>query len=191
MKLENKIRIHSKREDVFFALNNLKVIQASLPGCEKLEKISDVEMNGSVVAKIGPVKARFTGTAFLSEIKPPESYVISGEGKGGAAGFAKGKATVKLTEDGDDTLLSYTVHIEVGGKLAQLGSRLIEGTSKSLAEQFFASFEENITQGERSINQRSLNSRSQTSTEIRIFSGTSIIWIVLGIIVIVGAIYLY
>ncbi len=191
MKLENKIRIRSKREDVFFALNNLKVIQASLPGCEKLEKISDVEMNGSVVAKIGPVKARFTGTAFLSEIKPPESYVISGEGKGGPAGFAKGKAIVKLLEDGDDTLLYYSVNIEVGGKLAQLGSRLIEGTSKSLAEQFFANFEENIVQGGRSIDQGPLNSQSQTNSGVHIFPGRTIIWVLLGAIFMVGAFYLY
>ena len=191
MELKNKIRIHSKREDVFFALNNLTVLRASLPGCEKLEKISDVELDAVVVAKIGPIKSRFTGTAFLSELNPPESYVISGEGKGGPAGFAKGRAKVKLVEDGDHTLLSYTVNIEVGGKLAQLGNRLIEGTSKSLAEQFFSNFEENITQNVLPMNQKLLNTQIQNKLDVDIFSSHSIIWIFLGVIVIVSAIYLY
>jgi carbon monoxide dehydrogenase subunit G len=120
------------------------MLRASLPGCESLEKVSDHEFAATVVAKVGPVKAKFNGNVTLSNLNPPESYTISGEGKGGAAGFAKGGADVRLTEEGDITVLTYTAKADVGGKLAQLGSRLIDGTAKKMADEFFDNFTQQV-----------------------------------------------
>jgi carbon monoxide dehydrogenase subunit G len=128
-------------EAVWQALNDPEVLKACIPGCESLEKRSDTEMAATVVLRIGPVKATFQGQVELSNLDPPHSYTISGEGKGGIAGFAKGGADVKLAEDGPGaTILSYTVKADVGGKIAQLGSRLIDSTSRKLAGQFFSNF---------------------------------------------------
>jgi carbon monoxide dehydrogenase subunit G len=115
-------------------------LKASIPGCETLDMTSETEMTAKVVSKIGPVKATFTGKVRLENIQAPESYTISGEGQGGVAGFAKGGADVKLTEDGTDTILNYTARAQIGGKLAQLGARLIDSTAKMMADQFFAKF---------------------------------------------------
>jgi carbon monoxide dehydrogenase subunit G len=121
------------------------VLKEAIPGCQSLEKLSDTEMAGVVQAKVGPVKATFNGTVTLSNIDPPNGYTISGEGKGGVAGFAKGGADVKLADDGDGmTLLSYTVKAQVGGKLAQVGARLIDATAKQMADQFFGAFAEKV-----------------------------------------------
>lgn len=137
MDMTGEERIAASREAVWKALNDPETLKACIPGCETLEKISDKELQATVAIKIGPVKARFNGAVELSNLKPPKSYTISGEGKGGIAGFAKGGADVTLTEDADGTVLSYVVKADVGGKLAQLGSRLINSTSKKLATQFF------------------------------------------------------
>lgn len=138
--MTGEYRIPAPRTKVWEALNDPATLKASLPGCESLEKVSDTEYNATVVAKVGPVKAKFNGSVVLSELDPPAGYTISGEGKGGAAGFAKGGAQVQLAEDGSDTLLRYTAKAEVGGKLAQIGSRLIDGTAKKLADEFFDNF---------------------------------------------------
>lgn len=141
MEMSGEQRIPAPREVVWEALNDPEVLKASIPGCESLERNeADDGFDAKVRAKVGPVSARFGGTVVLSDINPPESYTISGEGKGGSAGFAKGSAKVQLTEDGSDTLLSYTVDARVGGKLAQLGSRLIDGTARKMAEDFFTRF---------------------------------------------------
>jgi hypothetical protein len=131
---------------VWQALNDPEILRQCIPGCEKLEKTSDTEMTATVVLKVGPVKARFEGAVQLSNLKPPHSYTISGEGKGGMVGFAKGGADVSLTSEGPDTtVLSYVVKADVGGKIAQLGSRLIDSTAKKLAEQFFSSFRDKVS----------------------------------------------
>lgn len=140
MEMNDTQRINAPREAVYAALNDPEVLKECIPGCESLEKISDTEMNATVVLRVGPVKARFNGAVELSDLLPPESYTISGEGKGGVAGFAKGGAKIKLIEEGDETLLEYEVKADIGGKLAQLGSRLIDSTSKKLASQFFKNF---------------------------------------------------
>ncbi len=132
--------IPADRETVWRGLNDAEILRQSIPGCESIEMQSDTEMTAKVTAKVGPVKAKFTGAVTLSDLNPPESYRISGEGKGGAAGFAKGGADVKLEEVEGGTLLSYEVHANVGGKLAQLGGRLIEGTAKRMAGEFFDNF---------------------------------------------------
>lgn len=141
MKLSDEKRIEASREEVWKGLNDAEILRQSIPGCESLEKLSDTEFEATVSAKVGPVKAKFKGHVTLSDLNPPESYRISGEGKGGAAGFAKGGATVTLAEDGAATILKYDVDADVGGKLAQIGGRLLEGTSKKLAGEFFDNFE--------------------------------------------------
>jgi uncharacterized protein len=144
MDMTGQYRIPAPREQVWAALNDPAMLKASLPGCESLEKLSDHEFAATVVAKVGPVKAKFNGNVMLSNLNPPESYTISGEGKGGAAGFAKGGADVRLTEEGDVTVLTYTAKADVGGKLAQLGSRLIDGTAKKMADEFFDNFSQQV-----------------------------------------------
>ncbi|MBO6948883.1 MAG: carbon monoxide dehydrogenase subunit G [Rhodospirillales bacterium] len=141
MKLSDEKRLDAPREEVWRGLNDPEILKQSIPGCESLEQISDTEFEAEVRAKVGPVKAKFKGSVKLTDLNPPESYRISGEGKGGAAGFAKGGAVVTLTEDGDGTILKYDVDADVGGKLAQIGGRLLEGTSKKLAGEFFDNFE--------------------------------------------------
>ncbi|MBB1250212.1 carbon monoxide dehydrogenase subunit G [Rhizobium sp. G21] len=132
-------------ETVWQGLNDPDILRQCIPGCETLDKSSDTEMTATVVLKIGPVKARFEGAVQLSNLNPPYSYTISGEGKGGMVGFAKGGADVTLTAQADGTtLLSYTVKADVGGKIAQLGARLIDSTAKKLAQQFFTSFGEKV-----------------------------------------------
>jgi carbon monoxide dehydrogenase subunit G len=140
MEMTGEYRIPASREQVWAALNDPEILKASIPGCESLERTGDNGFAAAVVAKVGPVRARFTGAVTLSDLDPPNGYTISGEGKGGGAGFAKGDAKVRLAEDGDATLLSYAVKANVGGKLAQLGSRLIDGTAKKLADDFFSTF---------------------------------------------------
>jgi uncharacterized protein len=144
MDMTGQYRIPAPRERVWEALNDPATLQASLPGCESLEKVSDREFAATVVAKVGPVKAKFNGNVTLSNLNPPESYTISGEGKGGAAGFAKGGADVRLTDEGEVTVLTYTAKADVGGKLAQLGSRLIDGTAKKMADEFFQNFSNQV-----------------------------------------------
>jgi carbon monoxide dehydrogenase subunit G len=140
MEIKGEYRIAAPREKVFAALNDQAVLQACIPGCESLEKTSDTEMKAKVRMRIGPVSASFSGKVTLSDIDPPNGYRISGEGQGGAAGFAKGGAVVTLREDAGETLLNYNVDAQVGGKIAQVGARLIDGTAKKLADEFFGKF---------------------------------------------------
>ena len=144
MDLTGEYRIPAPREAVWKALNDLEILKQSIPGCESIEKVSDTEMTAKVTARVGPVKASFSGRVTLSDLDPPNGYKISGEGQGGVAGFAKGGADVRLKPDetGAGTILTYTATASVGGKLAQIGSRLIEGTSKQMADQFFGKFAE-------------------------------------------------
>lgn len=140
MEIKGEYRIAAPREKVYAALNDTAILQACIPGCESLEKTSDTEMKAKVRMRIGPVSAAFTGKVTLSDFDPPNGYRISGEGQGGAAGFAKGGAVVTLKEDAGDTVLNYNVDAQVGGKIAQVGARLIDGTAKKLADEFFSKF---------------------------------------------------
>jgi hypothetical protein len=128
------------REKVWAALIDMDVLKACIPGCETLEKLSDTEFMAVATNKIGPVKARFKGKVRLTDLDPPNGYKISGEGDGGIAGFAKGGAVVVLTDKDGGTLLTYNVEAQIGGKLAQLGQRLINGVAKKLADDFFVKF---------------------------------------------------
>jgi len=142
MELTGEYRIEAPRDRVWDALNDPDVLRRCIPGCESLEQISSTRMTARTETKIGPVKARFTGEVTRSDVNAPESCTLSGEGKGGAAGFAKGTARVRLAEDGAATVLTYTVDATVGGKLAQLGSRLVAGTARKLSDEFFGRFAE-------------------------------------------------
>lgn len=144
MDMKGEERIPAPREVVWDALNDPEVLKACIPGCQTLEKTSDTSFSATVQAKVGPVKAKFAGDVTLTDIDPPNGYKISGEGKGGAAGFAKGGAVVSLAEDGGETVLTYEVDANVGGKLAQIGSRLIDSTAKKMAGEFFSKFNEEV-----------------------------------------------
>lgn len=142
MEMSGEYRIEAPIERVWEALNDPEILKQAIPGCDEIVRLSDTELTAKVTARVGPVKASFTGHVTLSDLDPPNSYRISGEGKGGAAGFAKGGANVSLVADGDATILKYEVDATVGGKLAQIGSRLIDGTAKKMAGEFFSNFAE-------------------------------------------------
>lgn len=140
MKIEGQNCVNAPKQVVWESLNDPEILRKALPGCEELRQIAPDAFEAKVRAKIGPVSARFTGSVQLCDIDPPHGYVIVGEGKGGAAGFAKGSARVALTvQDGQSpqTIVSYQVDVQIGGKLAQIGARLIEGAAKSIADEFF------------------------------------------------------
>ena len=130
-------RIEASRETVYAALNDPEVLRQCIPGCESVEKSSDASFKAKITLKIGPMKVTFSGNVTLSDLDPPNGYTITGEGSGGVAGFAKGSATVRLETEAEATLLNYAVKADVGGKIAQLGARLIDGTAKKLSAEFF------------------------------------------------------
>jgi hypothetical protein len=140
MKLSDEIIINAPKEQVYAALNDPGILKQCIPGCEELSKHSDTELKAKVVLKVGPVKARFSGDVQLDTAGAPNAFSLTGQGTGGAAGHAKGGADVTLTADGGTTILRYEAKADIGGKLAQLGSRLIQGTAKKLAAKFFKSF---------------------------------------------------
>lgn len=140
MELTGEYRIAASREQVWAALNDPEILKASIPGCTALDAVGTDSFTATVTAKVGPVKAKFQGQVTLSDMDPPNGYTIQGEGKGGPAGFAKGGAKIRLEADGEGTLLRYEVTANVGGKLAQIGSRLIDGTARKLSGEFFETF---------------------------------------------------
>ncbi len=142
MQMSGEQRIAAPRQRVWEALNDPAFLQASIPGCQSLEKEGEERFNATVALKIGPIGARFKGSVTLSELNPPNSYVITGQGNGGIAGSAKGGAKVSLSDDAGGTLVSYTVDAEVGGRMAQLGGPIIDATAKQLAGKFFSKFGE-------------------------------------------------
>jgi len=140
MELSDEIRIKAPRAEVYAALNDPEVLQRCIPGCDELIKHSETQLEAKVVLKVGPVKAKFSGDVELDPSGAPEHFSLTGQGTGGAAGHAKGGADVTLEADGDETILRYDAKADVGGKNAQLGSRLIVSTSKKLAAKFFDNF---------------------------------------------------
>lgn len=140
MNLSDEITIPAPRARVYAALQDPAILSRCIPGCEELTRTSDTELEAKVVLKVGPVKARFSGKVTLNPENPPETFSLTGEGNGGVAGFAKGGATVTLEDRGDETLLRYEARADIGGKLAQLGSRLLQGTATKLAAAFFDDF---------------------------------------------------
>lgn len=146
MELKDEIFIRAPQDVVYAALNDPEILKVCIPGCEELIKHSDTELEAKVTLKVGPVKAKFSGNVTLSPVAPPKQFTLTGAGNGGVAGFAKGGAEVVLEPQPNGTLLCYDATAVVGGKLAQLGSRLIQGTAKKLAAQFFESFAEIVGQ---------------------------------------------
>src|SRR3974390_2447778 len=138
--MTGEVHLPASLEAVWAKLNDADVLKACIPGCEELTKASDTEFQAVAVTKIGPVKARFKGKVHLTDLNPPYGYKINGEGEGGVAGFAKGGATVALADKDGGTLLSYNGEAQIGGQRAQLGARLINGSAKKLADEFFANF---------------------------------------------------
>lgn len=147
MEMTGEYLIAASREQVWAALNDPEVLRICIPGCEELEQTSPTELSAVVVQKIGPVKARFRGQVTLENLDPPNAYDITGEGQGGVAGFAKGGAHVSLEEDDGGTRLRYEAKAQVGGKLAQIGSRLVQSTARKVADRFFANFSEHLNGG--------------------------------------------
>lgn len=145
LELKDEILIPATRDVVYAALNDTEMLKAAIPGCEELIRHSATDLEAKVVLKIGPIKARFGGKVVLDQSGAPGSFSLTGEGSGGVAGFAKGGAVVTLEDRGAETLLSYNASADVGGKIAQLGNRLIAGTAKKLADQFFTNFAAAVT----------------------------------------------
>jgi carbon monoxide dehydrogenase subunit G len=148
MTMQGEVVLAADRAKVWSALNEPEVLKVCIPGCEALEKVSDTEFRATAKLAVGPVKARFKGAVQLSDLDPPNSYTISGEGQGGVAGFAKGGAKVRLEDVDGGTKLAYDVEAQVGGKIAQLGGRLINGVAKKYADEFFANFAKIVSPAE-------------------------------------------
>ena len=140
MTMNGEVQLAAPREAVWEKLNDPEVLKACIPGCEELEKTDDHGFRATAKMKVGPVSARFKGKVTLSDLDPPNGYKITGEGEGGVAGFAKGAADVRLSDKDGGTLLTYNVEAQIGGKLAQLGQRLINGAAKKMADEFFQKF---------------------------------------------------
>ena len=144
MEMSGEQLIPASQADTWAALNDPEVLKACVPGCESIERLADNEYQMLMVARIGPVSAKFKGKLNLSDLKPPHSYAIAFEGQGGAAGFGKGSAQVQLAPGGEGTLLSYQVKANVGGKLAQIGSRLVDAAARKISQDFFNAFNEKM-----------------------------------------------
>lgn len=147
MEMSGRYRIPAPRQKVWEALNDPDILRQCIPGCDSLDQDSETELTAKVTAKVGPVKATFSGKVTLSNINAPESYTLSGQGQGGVAGFAKGGADVSLNEDGDTTILQYQATADVGGKLAQIGSRLVKGAAQKTTREFFGNFARVVSDG--------------------------------------------
>jgi carbon monoxide dehydrogenase subunit G len=144
MTMSGEVQLSASRDRVWAMLNDPAVLKSCIPGCEQLDLNENNEFQAVATIKIGPVKARWKGKVRLSDLDPPNSYRISGEGEGGVAGFAKGGATVSLSDRDGGTLLSYNVEAQIGGKLAQLGQRLVNSAAKKTADDFFLKFAEAV-----------------------------------------------
>jgi carbon monoxide dehydrogenase subunit G len=192
MDMTGEYRIPAPRWRVWEALNNPEVLRACIPGCESIDKISDTEFTAKVTAKVGPVSAKFGGRVKMTDLDPPNGYKISGEGTGGAAGFAKGGAVVTLKDDGDGTILSYKVDAQVGGKLAQIGSRLIDGTARKMAEDFFGRFAAAVGQAPQSADELTAAAPKPPAPSPSETSSARVSpWIWAGALVVIVAIILY
>ncbi|MGM5024016.1 SRPBCC family protein [Tardiphaga sp. 367_B4_N1_1] len=163
MEMNGEQRIPASREVVWAALNDPDILKACIPGCQQLIKSSETNMTAMAIIKVGPVSAKFQGAVTLSDLDPPNGYRITGEGQGGVAGFAKGSAVVHLEEQDGATLLRYQVSADIGGKLAQLGGRLIDATARKMSDAFFKKFSEELQRRESAGNMSAASPSSDTS----------------------------
>lgn len=189
MEMTGEQLIPVPQEVVWRALNDPEVLKACIPGCESIERVSDNEYRIAMTASVGPVKAKFSGKLILSDLQPPNSYSLSFEGSGGAAGFGKGGAHVSLEPGDGATRLSYTAKASVGGKLAQVGSRLIDGVAKKMADDFFSAFNRRVGGG--AAQDRSAAQKTLKSPEAGTVSAVGIgpLWWVAGTILLMLAVY--
>jgi carbon monoxide dehydrogenase subunit G len=188
MRMSAERRVPASQQAVWEALNDPDVLRRSIPGCESVERIGDNEFAAAVTAKVGPVKARFQGRIVLGDIDPPRGYRLTGEGQGGAAGFAKGNATVTLEPDGDATLLKYDVEATVGGKLAQVGSRLVDAAARKFADDFFSRFNDIVSIGAAPLSEFVPETAPEPASETASAPGRGLptaVWAA-GLIVVVG-----
>ena len=184
--MKGSFDLAAPKQQVWDALNDPEVLKGCIPGCEEIDKTSDTSFSAKVTAKVGPVKAKFTGDVTLSDLDPPNAYKISGEGKGGAAGFAKGGANVSLKDnDSGGTTLEYAVTAQVGGKLAQIGSRLIDSTAKKMAREFFETFGKMVDKDQNGDNNNLMSSigekemSSEKNSEENVYPNTHwTIWLI-------------
>jgi carbon monoxide dehydrogenase subunit G len=147
MTMNGEVQLAASKDVVWAKLNDPAVLKTCIPGCEELDKVSETEFTATAVTKIGPVKTKWKGRVQLNDLDPPNGYTINGQGEGGIAGFAKGGAKVALSEKDGGTLLKYDVEAQIGGKLAQLGQRLVAGTAKKMADDFFQKFAAAVAAG--------------------------------------------
>ncbi len=182
MEMTGERRIELPQSKVWEALNDPAILKACIPGCDSIEKVSDTEFKVIVTAAVGPVKAKFNGKLLLSDVNPPHSYSLAFEGSGGAAGFGKGGAKVTLSPDGDRTLLAYAAQASVGGKLAQVGSRLIDGVAKKMADDFFTRFDQTVAPSAGEPARSDLTQSEQPAV-------SKWLWITIGLIVAAIVIY--
>ena len=185
MELTSSRTVPASVEKTWAALNDPETLKACIPGCESIERVSDTELKVAMTARVGPVSAKFSGRIVLSDIVAPASYKMSFEGQGGAAGFARGDAKVNLTPDGSGTRIEYTVNAQVGGKLAQIGSRLVDGAAAKVADDFFACFVERVS-GARAAAVDAVVAPADADAKSRM------LWLRLAVaVVIIAAIFIY
>jgi carbon monoxide dehydrogenase subunit G len=180
MEMTGEQLIPLPQQRVWEALNDPEILRACIPGCESIERVTDTEYKVAMTAAVGPVKAKFSGKLSLADLNPPESYALSFDGSGGAAGFGKGTAKVTLQPDGSGTRLAYSVNASVGGKLAQIGSRLIDGVARKMAEEFFVRFNQTVAPPATQASDAESDSEtgSRTTPTLRIWG-----WVATGLIV--------
>ena len=185
MELTSSRTVPASVEKTWAALNDPETLKACIPGCESIERVSDTEFKVAMTARVGPVSAKFSGRILLSDIVPATSYKMSFEGQGGAAGFARGDAKVNLTPDGSGTRIEYIVNAQVGGKLAQIGSRLVDGAAAKVADDFFACFVERVS-GARAAAVDAVVAPADADAKSRM------LWLRLAVaVVIIAAIFIY
>ena len=187
MEMKAQQSIAASRQQVWDALNDPEILKAAIPGCERFERTGDNRFSARITNRIGPVKAGFSFAIELDELDPPNSYLIQGKGQGGAAGFANGSARVTLAEEGDGTRLEYTAKASVGGKLAQLGGRLIDGAAGKLADQFFSRLSEEIASREPPAEEPAEPEAAANATDSSVISRP----LVIGAILVTGVLAAY
>jgi carbon monoxide dehydrogenase subunit G len=176
MDIKGEERIPVPIQTVWEGLNSTDILMQAIPGCESIERTGENELQAKVMIRLGPVTARFSGKVSMSDIRPLEGYTLNFEGSGGAAGFAKGSAEIRLQDEGDQTLLTYNAKASIGGKLGQLGSRLIEGSAKKLSAEFFSAFSKAVGPGHSAGDDESCQSaNTDTAKETPQRSGSSIV----------------
>lgn len=191
MEMSGEQRIPLPQQKVWEALNDPEILKACIPGCESIERVSENEYKVAMTAAIGPVKAKFTGKLVLADMNPPNSYSLAFEGSGGSAGFGKGSAQVSLAPEGGGTLLTYRATASVGGKLAQIGSRLIDGVARKMSDDFFARFNKTVAPVTESRSQaNAAQPDTAQSSKPEKFSLPVWVWIGAGIVVLLILLYM-